>query len=273
MKISELMDNYTDNEFLIKGDTGADAESVFNKAAARVKPRKHLKPRTKIIAVAAAAVLGVSAVVGWTFSPTVLITRTGGKNEWSRLDTSSGISAQAEIEPYEVIDGRVYFTAVGEGEKKIDVTDTVCSGKAFIYQYTQKDSWGGEHICLLAIGGDPENMGYAEAVFGTGTKGTGSTVSISGSGSELFYWIDGKAVAEKDLTEEQMKHINDYPKNWVGKPWTYEFKAEVMRLKGYSEEDIETTLKEEMERNNMQFYYTPLEGTGIVEPFVPGDGQ
>lgn len=271
MNISELMDNYIDNEFLIEGDTGADTESVFNKVAARVKPRKHLKLRTKIIAVAAAAVLGVSAVTGWTYSPTVLITRTGHKNEWSLLGLSSGRSAETEVEPYEVIDGRVYFTAVDEGEEAIDVTDTVCSGKAFIYQYIQKDSWGGEHICLVAIGGDPENMGYAEAVFGMGTKGTGHTVSVSGA--ELFYWIDGKAVAEKDLTEEQLQHVNEYPKNWVDKPWTYEFRAAVMRLEGYSEETIEMTLKEEMEKNNMQYYYTLAEGTGIVEAFVPGNGQ
>lgn len=273
MKISELMDNYTDNEFFIKGDTGADAESVFNKAAARVKPRKHLKLRTKIIAAAAAAVIGVSAVVGWTYSPTVLITRTGDKNEWSLLDSSSGKSAQNEIEPYKVVDGRVYFTAVDEGEEAIDVTETVCSGKAFIYQYTQKDSWGGEHICLIAIGGDPENMGYAEAVFGTGTEGTGRNVSISGGSFELFYWIDGKAVSEKDLTEEQRTHIEDYPKNWVDKPWTYEFRAEVMRLEGKSEEDIEYAVEKLMEENNMRYYYTPAEGTGIVEPFVPGEEQ
>lgn len=271
MKISELMDNYTDNEFLIMGDTGADAESVFNKVAARVKPRKHLKLRTKVIAVAAAALLGISVVAGWTFSPTVLITRTGLKNEWSLLDLSSGRSSQTEIEPYEVIDGRVYFTAVDEGEEAIDVTDTVCSGKAFIYQYTQKDSWGGEHICLIAIGGDPENMGYADAVFGTGTKGTGKSTSVH-YGAELFYWIDGKAVPEKDLTEEQIKHIQDYPMNWVDKPWTYEFQAEVMRVEGHSEEDIEQILQK-MRENNMQYYYTPPVGTGIVEPFVPGDGQ
>lgn len=271
MKISELMDNYTDNEFLIMGDTGADAESVFNKVAARVKPRKHLKLRTKVIAVAAAALLGISVVAGWTFSPTVLITRTGLKNEWSLLDLSSGRSSQTEIEPYEVIDGRVYFTAVDEGEEAIDVTDTVCSGKAFIYQYTQKDSWGGEHICLIAIGGDPENMGYADAVFGTGTKGTGKSTSVH-YGAELFYWIDGKAVPEKDLTEEQMKHTQDYPMNWVDKPWTYEFQAEVMRVEGHSEEDIEQILQK-MRENNMQYYYTPPVGTGIVEPFVPGDGQ
>lgn len=272
MNISELMDSYIDNDFLIEGDTGADAESVFNKTAARVRPRKHLKLRTKIIAVAAAAVLGVSAIAGWTFPPTALVTRTGLKNEWSLLGMSSGRSAETEVEPYRVIDGRVYFTAVDEGEEAIDVTETVCGGKAFIYEYIQKDSRGGEHICLLAIGGEPESMGFAEAVYGTGIRGTGQSVSIT-YGAELFYWIDGKAVAEKDLTEEQMKHIGDYPKNWVDKPWTYEFRAAAMRLEGKSEEDIEMALNKMKEDNMLRYYYTPEEGTGIVEAFVQTEGQ
>lgn len=268
MKISELMDKYTDNEFFIGGEGKANAETVFKNVSARAKPKKHLKLRTKIIAAAVAAVLGVSAVTGWTFSPTVLITRTGDIHEWSILGSSSRTEAATEVEPYEVIDGRVYFTAVDEGEEAIDVTDTICSGRAFIYEYVHKDSWGNEHICLLAIGGDPENMGYAEAVYGNRISGTGSSFSVK-YGAELFYWVDGKAVAEKELTEEQKEHIGEYPKSWINKPWTFEFREAAMRLAGMEDKAIEMALKEEREKSSL-YYYTPPEGTGIVEPFLPG---
>ncbi len=268
MNISELMDNYIDDEFFIGGEGKANAETVFKNVSARAKPRKHLKLRTKIIAATAAAVLGVSAITGWTFSSTVLITRTGEINEWSVLGSSTRVEAATEVEPYEVIDGRVYFTAVDEGEEAIDVTDTVCSDRAFIYEYVQEDSRGNEHICLLAIGGDPENMGYAEAVYGAvqGNKGYSFGVKY---GAELFYWINGKAVAEKELTEEQRERIGEYPKSWVDKPWTFEFRAAAMRLAGNSEKDIEKILKDEREKSSL-YYYTPEEGTGIIEPFVPG---
>lgn len=270
MKISELMDKYTDDEFFIGGEVKANAETVFKNVSARAKPKKHLKLRTKIIAAAVAAVLGVSAVTGWTFSPTVLITRTGEIHEWSILGSSSRTEADKEVEPYEVIDGRVYFTAVDEGEEAIDVTDTVCSGRAFIYEYVQKDSWGNKHICLLAIGGDPENMGYAEAMFnidGDGLKKENTHIKY---GAELFYWIDGKAVAEKELTEEQKERVGEYPKSWINKPWTFEFRAAEMRLAGMEDKAIEMALKEEREKSGL-YYYTPSEGTGIVEPFVPGE--
>ncbi|MDE7280946.1 MAG: hypothetical protein K2N36_04315, partial [Ruminiclostridium sp.] len=84
MKITEIMDNYTDNEVLIEGEHSADVEKVLQGVSAKAKVKKHLRLHTKIIIAAAAAFIGIFAITAATRT-TTFVTRLNYLEEWNIL--------------------------------------------------------------------------------------------------------------------------------------------------------------------------------------------
>ena len=225
MKITELMDNYTDNEFLIDGEQSADVEKVLQGVNAKVKVKKHLKLHTKIIIAVAAAFIGLFAITAAT-PTTTFVTRLGFVEEWIQTFAyiSNGGNADNCIEPYKIVNGRVIFTAVDEGEEEIDITDLISDEKPFYYEYSKADSNGKIHDCIIAVGGTPDDLGYGEMFFHTNDDGivNGATAHAAHV-NFTYYLIDGKDVLERDLTEEQYNNREKYPRRYEDKPWVSEF--------------------------------------------------
>ena len=225
MKITELMDNYTDNEFLIEGEWKADAEKVLQGVTAKVKAKKHLRLRTKIIIAVAAAFIGLFAITAST-QTTTFVSRLGYFDDWSAISAeyvdTNGHRGDNWVEPYKIVNGRVIFTAVDEGEEEIDITDLISEEKAFFYEYSKADSSGKIHNCIIAVGGTLDDLGYGEMFFKMGFNNS-ATHTIATNIMYKYYLIDGKEILERDLTEEQYNNRETYPYRNEDKPWYKEF--------------------------------------------------
>lgn len=241
MKITELMDNYTDNEFLIEGGQEADAEKVLQGVNAKVKVKKHLKLRTKVIIAFAAVFIGLFAITAATRT-TTFVSRLGYIDDWSAIsaeytDTNSH-RTDNWVEPYKIVNGRVFFTAVDEGEEEIDITDLISEEKAFYYEYSKADSSGKVHDCIIAVGGTPDDLGYGEMFLKMGFDNSATHIIAKNIMYE-YYFIDGKEILEKDLTEEQYDNRKMYPYRNEEKPWYKDF-----RLKGPEKMSVDEMIEQ-----------------------------
>ena len=224
MKITEIMDNYTDNEVLIEGEQSADVEKVLQGVNAKVKVKKHLKLHTKIIIAVAAAFIGLFAITAAAAEGTTFVSRTGYFNRWNDIGLWHDNTNENWVEPYRVVDGRVLFTAVGEGEEEIDITDLISDEKAFYYEYSKEDSNGKSHDCVIAVGGTPDDLGYAEYLHLEGIN------SVHAMGMVYTYYIiDGNEILLRDMTEEQYNNRDSYTYRTEEKPWFKEFRIAVPR--------------------------------------------
>ena len=160
--ITELMDNYTDNEFNIGGEAGAEAEKVVSTVLQQVKQKKKVKPLFKVIAAAAAAVVLAGAVTAAT------IAIRGGYETLTGLDVEYwmegdnggySISMDADRELPVKLDGnnRLLFSAGGQDT---DITDLVDGDTPYIYSYTNTE--GNE--CYVVVGGAAGDYGYLDLV-------------------------------------------------------------------------------------------------------------
>ncbi|MBD5082012.1 MAG: hypothetical protein HDT44_09655 [Ruminococcaceae bacterium] len=253
MKITEIMDNYRDNEFLIEGDQLADVEKVLQGVNAKVKVKKHLKLHTKIIIAVAAAFIGLFAVTAAT-PVTTLVSRLGSVYKWSEtLDSyvDNGRDSHEDVKPYKIVDGRVIFTAVDEGEDEIDITDLISDIKPFYYKYKKAASNGVVYDFIIAVGGTPDDLGYCEGYFHLSIN-NGEITGATAHGSNthfVYYMIDGKDVLGRDLTEEQYNNREKYPCRHEEKPWAREFDE----LMGFNVSEEETLF----------YVYPPEEITNI----------
>lgn len=159
--ITELMDNYTDNEFNIGGEAGVEADKVVSAVLPQVKQRKKVKPLFKVIVAAAAAVVlagtavGVTAGVGHFFH-----TPTGTYIEYHNVENypsalSVKFDTNSEISPIELRDGKLWFICDGQ---EIDLTGLIDEETPYIYTYENEDS--GENSYVV-VGGTVEEYGYA----------------------------------------------------------------------------------------------------------------
>lgn len=244
MKITEIMDNYTDNEVLIEGEQSADVEKVLQGVSAKAKVKKHLRLHTKIIIAVAAAFIGIFAITAAT-STTTFVTRLNHLEEWNILSNSypgitfqNAASDRNTFEPYRIDNGRVIFTAVDEGESEIDITDMISEEKAFYYEYNKEDSNGKIHKCIIAVGGALDDLGYGEMILNLGNHNSVTVMHAIGI-HNTYYQIDGKEVLEKDLTEEQYNNRKTYPYHKEEKPWYKEF-----RLKGPQKMSADEMIKQ-----------------------------
>lgn len=175
-KITELMREYTDEEFNIEGENAADTEKVLESVMGQVKRKKKVKPfKVFVAAAAAAAVLTGAAAAGTALTGSY--TTAAGRHveyEFEYNDDGSGYgSIQTTSKELESVltlqDGRLYFNINGEST---DITDLIDRTTPYIYTYTIPELAKPGYIIA---GGTPEEYGVVDIAYayGTGWYGTG----------------------------------------------------------------------------------------------------
>ena len=216
LKITELMREYTDDEFNIGGKNAADTEKVLENVMGRVKPEKKVKPLFKVLVAAAAAVAVLAgAVTAGTVLTGSYTTVTGRHVEWEYDYNENGFesgwtsSTTKELEDVLTLrDGRFYFDIDGEST---DITDLIDRTTPYIYTYTLPES---EKSAYVIAGGTAEEYAVVDLVYteDTGWFGAGvingnapnSTVSIriesNNSSSDEMKCYSGYYLSDTDFS-------------------------------------------------------------------------
>lgn len=214
--ISELMDNYTDNKFLIEQPQGADTDKVLQGVKEKIRSKKHLRLGTRIL-IAALAAAAVVITVTATSSPVADYTSALGSEYHFCSDGSASWSTLTAQAPYTVEGDRVIFTADGQ---HIDITDSIKDDNIYLYEYTGIDSHGLELMCYIGVAGTIGDLSYGEIVFSADL--TDCMVDGHNAG-DVYYLFDGEEINEKDLTEEQYAVREEHERRSEVKPWWVKF--------------------------------------------------
>lgn len=205
IKISEIMDNYTDNDMILNAEADIDTEKVKKNVLKMTKRRTVKKPVKAIIALAA-AVACLSAVTVAADLPerffgsihgktNALVTLHRGGVDWTIDDAE---------DPFEYRDGRIIFTAMG-GEE--DITDLIDDETPYIASYVSFETGMTNYI---AVGGKPGRTGFQEFInFGTEEEPCwgGYGVFAQKGGSVSVYGVNLNFC---DLTFEQQCELEEY---------------------------------------------------------------
>ena len=206
IRISRLMDAYTDNEFFIQGESEVNMDTVKNNVIAKAA-KKRMKPIAKaLIGIAAAAALaaGTAAVTipivmkgrqntaaGTTYSFEI---RDGGY----RMETDHGDYTDILTEK----DGRLYFSL---NDETADITDLVDRETPYIYAYTNTETGGRNYIIM---GGTPEQYAIIDLTYIDG--------GIGWIGDGCMNGIEGNFVALNDFSGEGGNIIDfSFSRNFV----------------------------------------------------------
>ena len=198
LKISELMDDYTDNEFCMEGETLVDNEELKGLVLEQAKTKRKVKPLFKVIAVAAVAVVAAATTMAATTAIGGKFRSAGGSEYW--YEFKDGYT-QAAMHPsdYESLlkeeNGRLYLTVDGE---TTDVTDLIDRQTPYIYTCTNAESnIESGKVSYVIAGGTPDNYGVVDIAY------------IEGLG-----WWGGGAMngdAENDMHVARFDNLNDEP--------------------------------------------------------------
>lgn len=220
--ISELIDGYTDNEFLIDGQQGADTEAVLNGVMAKVKPKKRLRLGVKLLVAAAlAATVTITAVTATASNPIRVYKRawggtlTIGVKDHPYVDDGYGASND---NIYVVEDGRVYFTFE---DQHLDITDMIDFDTPYYYRSDLTDNLGEVHERWIAVGGRPGYIGWKEIIYDIDGYGHTNISGFSGFWEYYQYYIDGEIVT---LLSPEGTHgyIDKYPYRYADFNWSKE---------------------------------------------------
>lgn len=232
--ISELIDGYTDSEFLIEGESGADTEAVLKGVMAKVKPKKRLRLGVKLLMAAAlAATVTITAATAAASSPVRVYKRlNGGTLTIGQKDhpyVSDGYGSSND-NIYVEEDGRIYFTVDGQ---HLDITDSIDFETPYYYRSDVTDNWGEVHERWVAVGGKPGYIGWMEIIFDVDGYGHKDISGFSGIWDYWQYYIDGEIVTF--LSPEGTDfYIDKYPYRYIEFDWV---KKAYERFKGpYSQE-------------------------------------
>lgn len=158
-EITELMRDYTDDEFNIEGENAADTDKVMQSVMMQVKPKKKVRPMFKALIAAAAAVVLAGTVTAATIAIKGGYTTLTGIDvvyEADELFTSWSMSYGLDNVPIRLEeDGRLMFVADGQS---IDITDLVDENTPYIYSYDNSEG----DTCYIAVGGAAGDYGYLE---------------------------------------------------------------------------------------------------------------
>lgn len=181
MRISEIMDNYTDNEFLIEGQQAVSSDEIAAGVMDKIKAKKPLKLRTKIL-IATAAVVGLAGITGAAINDGYFTSQLG--EEISGFGCC-GASYGDMIPPYTVVESeegkKVFFTANNE---YIDITDYINRGENFYYYFSEFDNRANEYPAILCVGGTIDDMGFGEYYVHCDLNGSGLSASNVGAPTE-----------------------------------------------------------------------------------------
>lgn len=170
-EITELMREYTDDEFNIEGENAADTEKVVESVMGQVKAKKKTRPLFRVLVAAAAAVVLAGAVTAGTVITGNFVTGTGRQIEWDYEygddGSVSGWHSTTTQELEDVLtlqDGRLYFNIKGE---TTDITDLIDRTTPYVYTYDLPQS---EKPAYVIAGGTTEEFAVVDLVY---TKDTG----------------------------------------------------------------------------------------------------
>ncbi|MCM1298431.1 MAG: hypothetical protein NC203_09280 [Firmicutes bacterium] len=182
MKVSEIMDNYIDNEFLIEGQGNVSTDEVLKGVLSKIK--KPVKLKAKIVVIAAAvAILGV--ITAASLPGGFLTTKMGAEISWGEVVGSGAVGDP--VLPYVIEEDRVYFIVDGLHE---DITDYINSGEIYSYCFTDTDSAAVEHKGILMVKGPMDDIVFGEAYFDSDPS-TGSDSYVKcGSLEREDGWMD-----------------------------------------------------------------------------------
>lgn len=197
IKISRLMDAYTDNEFFIQGESEVNMDTVKNNVIEKAEgAKKRVKPVAKVlIGVAAAAALAVGA----TAATTVILNGSGRANNAS----GSVYHYYVRDDGYEIRrtainhdsvltmeDGRLYFNI---NDESTDVTDLMDNQTPYIYAYINTDTGKKNY---LVLGGTPEEYYFIDLIYleGIGWQGDGAMNGIDAN------WVHFELLPSEDYT-------------------------------------------------------------------------
>lgn len=160
LRISELMDDYRDDEFFPEGERRADPEAVAVRVLKQVHgaaPAKQKMPRRKklLLAGALAAVLVVLMGAGFPYIQHQLANGTLSFEETPNSKTYSWKSTGPMLD---LEDGRLFFLLNSE---RIDITDQISEDVPYIYNNSDPDAGVTDYVIL---GGTPEHYGAFEWV-------------------------------------------------------------------------------------------------------------
>ena len=174
IKISRLMDAYTDNEFFIQGKSEVNMDAVKNNVALKAAGAKRkMKPLLRImIAAAAAAVLAVGTAAAALIISGSRQTAAGSDYYYEIGDNDVYLSAHlgSYSDIFRRENDRFYFELDGSST---DITDMIDRQTPYIYAYTN-DKTGDENYIIM--GGTPEEYAIIELTYieGMGWKGDGA---------------------------------------------------------------------------------------------------
>lgn len=180
IKISQLMDNYTDNEFFIDEESEVNMDRIKENVIENVSGKKtKIKPAAKImIAIAAAAALAVGATAAAAAISGRFSDASGATYDYEVHE--DGYSIRVAPGNYEDMltleDGRLIFRL---GDNTTDVTDLMDSKTPYIYAYNNADTGRESYIVL---GGTPEEYSIVDFSYldGIGWSGNGCMDGIEG---------------------------------------------------------------------------------------------
>jgi hypothetical protein len=155
----------------------ASQEQIFKQALARanaggkenqaVKIKSRSVKRIAAAIIAAALTLTLFTYVGFAYGSQVIQLLGGGRIEMGTVGSESYVSISVqELNPVEIIDGRVYFILDG-----VDITD-YCTESTF-YKYEHIAENGYLHIFI--VGGNPDSIGWSEFIWDANGNMVGST--------------------------------------------------------------------------------------------------
>ncbi|MDR2569319.1 MAG: hypothetical protein LBD23_03345 [Oscillospiraceae bacterium] len=111
--------------------------------------------------VAAVVVLSLTTVVAFAYGSQIIELLGGGHIEIEKSGNSSSVSmtiSEADPDPVEVKDGRVYFILDGSNK---DITEYCTESTYYQYEYIAENGY--HHVFI--VGGSPDNLGWAEFIW------------------------------------------------------------------------------------------------------------
>lgn len=208
MRISEIMDSYTDNEFLIEGQQAVSSDEIAAGVMDRVKAKKPLKLKAKILIIAA-AVVALAGITGAAINDAFFTDQLG--NEISHFGAWSSTYGDM-IPPYTIVESeegkKVFFTANNE---HIDITEYINRGENYYYYFSEVDNRANEYPAILCVGGTIDDIGFGEYFVHCDFKGghiAAGNVGAPTEGEKEWY-VKFKEKVEEFRQELMEQHGND----------------------------------------------------------------
>lgn len=159
LKITKLMDEYTDTEFFPTGGSVVSPEAVKDRVLAQAMAaastrRKQKMPRKKKIFLAAALVAALVLLMGagYPFFQRRLV---NGSLSFGQDERGKYMSYEQRDNIIEEEDGRLYFSP--EDGQRVDITDLISEETPYIYDGSDPDT---DLTYYIIMGGTPECYGW-----------------------------------------------------------------------------------------------------------------